>query len=98
MKFSIIIPVYNEENTLKKKYSFLQWLKTELAAELIIIDGKSDDNTFVVAKTLTENTHQCDKCRSNQLNFGAECATGKILIFLHADTCLNKKAVNVDMA
>ena len=94
MKFSIIIPVYNEEDTLRKKCSFLQWLKTELAAELIIIDGKSDDNTFDVAKTLTKNIYQCDKSRSNQLNIGAEYATGKILIFLHVDTYLNKKAVN----
>ena len=57
MKFSIIIPVYNEEDTLKKKYSFLKWLETELSAELIIIDGKSDDNTFDVAKTLTKNIY-----------------------------------------
>ncbi len=94
MKFSIIVPVYNEERTLKKKRSYLQWLKTELAAELIIIDGRSNDNTVCIAKTLTKNIYQIEKSRSRQLNMGAEHATGKHLIFLHADTHLNIKAVN----
>ena len=54
MKFSIIIPTLNEEQTLNTNQKSLIALKNKLNAEIIIVDGKSDDNTTSVAKLFAD--------------------------------------------
>ncbi len=59
--------------------------------EVIAVDGQSNDGTAKLAgsydgvKVITS-----DPGRARQMNAGAKAATGKILLFLHADTTLPK--------
>lgn len=93
-KLSIIIPVYNESETIPSLVKHL--LKTasqEHVAEIIFVDGGSTDGTFNSIKQLSGRTEsisisslKSDKGRAKQMNFGAIKACGDILYFLHADS------------
>ncbi len=90
-EISIIIPTFNEKGTIS------QCLETVVdipGIEVIIADGGSTDRTVEIAEQ-----HRDVKVvtslmgRSIQMNKGAECAGGKILLFLHADCVLSREAV-----
>ncbi len=81
---SIIIPTLNEAQNLS---ALLPLLETD--AELIIVDGGSTDDTVKLAHNLGFRVETCSGGRGAQLNFGAQCATSPILLFLHADTLLH---------
>ena len=91
MKFSIIIPTLNEEKTIEDCLSALQPLRDD--CEIIIVDGDSTDNTRIVAAPLADKVIISVKSRAKQMNNGARQATGDVLIFLHADTCLPENAL-----
>jgi rSAM/selenodomain-associated transferase 2 len=93
MKFSIIIPTLNEEKTIEGCLSALQSLRNE--CEIIIADGDSIDNTRILAAPLADKVIISVKSRAKQMNNGARHATGDILIFLHADTCLPENALQM---
>ena len=90
-EISIIIPTFNEKGTIS------QCLETVVGIpgiEVIIADGGSTDRTVEIAEQ-----HRDVKVvtslmgRSIQMNKGAECADGKILLFLHADCVLSREVV-----
>lgn len=87
MKLSIIIPVLNEEETIAE---LLQYLKqnssSENIAEIIVVDGGSNDNTVNLVKSSEAVLITSAKGRAKQMNTGAKHATGDILYFLHADS------------
>lgn len=88
MKISIIIPVYNEAGVIEHLLEYL-FVNAEPAhlIEIIVVDGKSEDCTAVLAKKAGARVIACDKRnRSAQMNRGAEHARGDILYFLHADS------------
>ncbi len=91
MKFSIIIPTLNEEKIIEDCLSALQPLRDD--CEIIIVDGDSTDNTRIVAAPLADKVIISAKSRAKQMNSGARQATGDVLIFLHADTCLPENAL-----
>ena len=93
MKFSIIIPTLNEEKTIQACLSALQPLRNE--CEIIIVDGDSIDNTRILAAPLADKVITSAKGRAKQMNNGARQATGDVLIFLHADTCLPENALQL---
>ena len=80
---SIIIPTLNEAKNLPA----LQPL-TQIAAECIVVDGGSTDETVKTAKELGFRVAECTGGRGKQVNFGAALASSRILLFLHADTLL----------
>ncbi len=51
--FSIIIPSLNEENILSKNTLFFKKIKDKLSAEIIVVDGGSDDATIHVEKNFS---------------------------------------------
>ncbi len=81
---SIIVPTLNEEQNIA---SLTKTLPQEVG-EVIIVDGGSSDNTVNSARNLGLRVEQTLPGRALQLNHGAVCAQGRILIFLHADTRL----------
>lgn len=87
---SVIVPVLNEAAVLDQLCHQLEEL--ERKAEVIIVDGSSTDGTpqklgerFRVLRSV--------KGRGTQLNAGAAAARGEVLLFLHADSVLEKGAV-----
>jgi rSAM/selenodomain-associated transferase 2 len=87
MRFSIIMPVLNEEVILERQLNHLIHQCIHHDCELIIVDGGSVDRTIEIAqgygKVITSQ-----RGRATQMNAGAALATGEVLLFLHADTLL----------
>src|SRR5262245_41379517 len=88
---SIIIPTLNEERVLA---ATLQRARQPGVREIIVVDGGSTDSTRAVAAPLTDRVLAAPRGRAVQMNAGAACATGEILLFLHADTWLPQGFVN----
>nr|WP_294346983.1 TIGR04283 family arsenosugar biosynthesis glycosyltransferase [Prosthecochloris sp.] len=86
MNISIIIPTFNEEETIAETLSNI-CNATEKQNDIeIIISDASDDSTLGIAENFPVRTCRSPKGRSIQMNRGADIATGTILYFLHADT------------
>ena len=81
---SIIVPVWNEQETIATLLTSLQNLAG--SKEIIVVDATSTDKT----KELAQNKAQVVSCtvssRAAQMNKGASLAKGDILWFVHADT------------
>lgn len=86
LPLSIVIPVFNEEEI----YSCLRHLQglRKQGAEVIVVDGGSNDDTMAVAKPLADQVISSEKGRARQMNAGAALADREWLLFLHADTRL----------
>ena len=86
-QISIIIPVLNEEEYIKKVVKTIQNNTTSgNIKELLVIDGGSIDNTVNAANSLGATVISSQRGRAKQMNLGAKIATGEILYFLHVDT------------
>jgi len=92
MKFSIIIPTLNEGKTIQSCLSALQPLRND--CEIIIVDAGSNEQPITTA-ALADKVITSAKGRARQMNIGANHATGDVLIFLHADTCLPEHALQL---
>lgn len=80
MKISVIIPVFNEQNTINETLSRI------FAHEIIVSDCNNATNEAITARNIIKITSK--QGRSAQMNSGAKYATGDVLLFLHADTRL----------
>jgi rSAM/selenodomain-associated transferase 2 len=87
MRFSIIMPVLNEEAVLEQQLSYLRRQCAHIDCELLIVDGDSNDRTTEIARHYGQ-VISSPRGRAIQMNAGAAAAMGEILIFLHADTLL----------
>lgn len=87
MKISVIIPAYNEADTIGETLASVEQYSSGLLQEVIVVDGGSEDATSEqVSQTNARLVHSPDKGRAIQMNHGAKVAGGEILYFLHADT------------
>ncbi len=87
-KLSIIVPVYNERNTLPFFVNQIQkqWKNEH---ELIIVDGGSTDGSLEWLKTKKNiKVIRSKKGRAIQMNTGAENDQFDWLYFLHVDSIL----------
>ncbi|WP_411063150.1 glycosyltransferase family 2 protein [Vibrio rotiferianus] len=88
---SVIIPLYNKENSIKKTLlSFFNQFQSS-TCELIIIDDGSTDNSQLIVDELNRDGlninyfYQSNSGVSRARNYGASIAKGKYLYFLDAD-------------
>jgi rSAM/selenodomain-associated transferase 2 len=82
---SIIIPTLNEADNIQ---CAINSTKSSTNIEIIVVDGGSEDETLLIAKSLNIKVIISPPGRANQMNIGAMAASGEILLFLHADTRL----------
>lgn len=80
---SVIIPALNEARHIG---ATLASLTRGQAAEIIVVDGGSSDDTVPLAQTDGAIVLSSPPGRARQQNAGAAAAGGDILFFLHADT------------
>ena len=84
---SIIIPAYNEQDSISGLIGFLKKYSDLSSVEIIVSDGGSGDETQELAKKAGAKVVESPtKGRGAQMNYGAAKASGDILYFLHADT------------
>src|SRR5258708_535084 len=86
MKISAIIPTLNEERHLAKLISSIK--KQAGDFEIIVPDGGSTDRTVKIAQSGDATVVKSRAGRAVQMNAGAKCARGDVLLFLHADSLL----------
>ncbi len=91
-KITVIMPVFNEEKTLRKTLSQLSLSHNE---ELIVVDGGSSDNSLSIAREFTDKAYKTRTGRASVMNFGVTKAEGEILLFLHADCILPDMAFDI---
>lgn len=87
MQVSIIIPTYNEAETITQLVHYVKNNSSDLLLEIIVSDGGSQDDTLTLAEqadALVFTSPQ--KGRAAQMNHGASLAKGDLLYFVHADT------------
>lgn len=91
IKYSVIIPAYNEENWLPQTLTRLKTAMADsgLPGEMIVVDNNSTDKTARIAaahgaRVIFEGRNQISRAR----NAGAGAARGNYFIFLDADTFL----------
>jgi glycosyltransferase involved in cell wall biosynthesis len=89
LKYSIIVPAYNEETLLTDTLISIKEAMLSIAddGEFIVVDNNSDDNTADIAESMGarvvfEPFNQIARAR----NKGGENADGEFLIFIDADT------------
>jgi rSAM/selenodomain-associated transferase 2 len=88
---SIIVPVLNEATIVTNTLLSLQPFR-QRGHEVIVVDGGSTDASVLLSRPLADQVIRSPRGRSRQMNVGAKAAKGEILLFLHADTILPKKA------
>lgn len=91
MRFSIIMPVLNEESVLEEQLAYLTGQCASHDCELLIVDGGSRDRTVAIAERYGTVISSL-RGRATQMNRGAAVASGDVLLFLHADTRLPDNA------
>ncbi len=84
-RISIILPARNESDRIQAS------VKSALAGphiEAVVVDGGSTDDTAARANQAGAAVLTTNPGRAEQMNRGADLATGDLLVFLHGDTCL----------
>jgi rSAM/selenodomain-associated transferase 2 len=86
---SVIIPTLNEEAYMRTCLEAAG--QEDAVCEIIVADGGSTDRTVQIAESFQKvKVLSTDKGRGVQMNAGAASAAGETLLFLHADTILQK--------
>ncbi|MFP4607592.1 MAG: TIGR04283 family arsenosugar biosynthesis glycosyltransferase [Thiohalospira sp.] len=82
---TVIVPALNEAAGIAGTLEPLQAWR-ERGAEVLVVDGGSDDGTPERAAPWADRVLAGPRGRARQMNAGAEAARAPVLLFLHADT------------
>lgn len=90
MKISVIVPIYKEPAPISFLENLLKSL-SDFKHEIIFVDGDPDWNSLkkIEYSNVIKKVSSA-KGRGIQLSEGVNYASGDIIVFLHADTILNK--------
>src|SRR5437870_3452632 len=100
MKFSIIIPAYNEEQYLPRLLDSIAVARSNYsggaeAVEVIVADNDSTDRTAEVAEAHGARVVKVAKRRiAAARNGGGHAARGEILCFIDADSAVHRQTFN----
>lgn len=98
MTFSIIIPVYNKQDTILRTLDSISRIDYS-DFEVIVVDDGSTDNSASIVQHQCSNTikyfYKENGGVSSARNYGARVAEGKWLIFLDADDYLKPESLSV---
>ncbi|NDV21513.1 TIGR04283 family arsenosugar biosynthesis glycosyltransferase [Desulfovibrio sp. JC022] len=94
LKISVIIPVYDEAETIRSCIANVKECCGE-NSEIIIVDGSADGSTMSAVVDDEVMLLSSPPGRAVQMNSGAQKAEGDVLLFLHADTTLPPDAGNL---
>ncbi|MEO0377920.1 MAG: TIGR04283 family arsenosugar biosynthesis glycosyltransferase [Cyanobacteria bacterium P01_A01_bin.17] len=89
---SVIVPVLHEGVTIASTLEQIAAIAGSIAYEVIVVDGDPQGSTLPYLPQGTLGIVS-KAGRGHQMNAGAECAQGRILLFLHADTRLPSQAL-----
>jgi rSAM/selenodomain-associated transferase 2 len=92
VRLSIVVPVLNESRVVDEFLRRLRQAAPE--AEIIVVDGGSQDGTAARARALADLVITAPTGRGEQMNAGALAARGESLWFLHADSGVTAEAVS----
>ncbi len=105
MRFSIIIPGYNEENFLPRLLDSIAVARSNFSGgadqiEVIVADNSSTDSTAEVAAAHGARVVTITKrCIAAARNGGARAGGGEILCFIDADSAVHPETFNaIDQA
>ncbi len=90
LKFSIIIPVYNEINTIKKLLTKIKQINIDNCEWILVDDGSIDGTTDILRKIRSRNNIKAifinmNKGRGNAIIRGIKKASGDVILFFDAD-------------
>lgn len=89
MKFSIIIPTFNEEKHLKKTLIAVSRQVCDIPYEIVVSDGQSTDNTVSIAQKFANVYISPKRSKVFQLNYVVPKTSGNLILFLDADTLIH---------
>lgn len=98
-KFSIIIPVYNGKNVIEDCIKSILNLNYDNWELIIVNDGSTDNTESICKKFLIDSrvklVNKKNEGVSKARNKGISEATGKYIIFVDSDDCIEANACNI---
>lgn len=91
---SVIIPMLNERGVLPQLLAELERHRRS-GCEVIVVDGGSRDGSAELAREAGFTVASSQPGRARQMNTGARCARGDVLLFQHADTRVPDGAIGL---
>ncbi len=89
-KLSVIVPVFNERNTVAEIVRRMREVDLPLALEIVVVDDGSDDGTASLLPQLRDSTtrvvqHEVNRGKGAAIRTGLEHATGDLVLVQDAD-------------